>query len=141
METINNIELKDKDIYPDQRVLESILGATYQCYLMLLDLFKEYGMDHEWRYYLDGKVWLCKVQKKKKTIIWMSAWPGYMQATVYVPEARIQEVYDLDISEAVKERIQAAKKVGKSQPCIFEIRNEEILKDLEKVMILKSSWK
>lgn len=140
METINNLELRDELIYPDDKVLESIIGESYPYYLMLLDLFSKYEMKHEWRYYHDGKAWLCKVQRKKKTIIWMSAWPGYMQATVYVPEDRLQEVYDLEISEAAKNRIRTAKKVGKSQPCIFEIRNEMIVKDLEKVMILKSSW-
>ncbi len=141
METINNIELKDKDLFPDATVLESVLGPSYSYYLTLLDLFDENDMTHEWRYYLDGRTWLCKVQKKKKTIIWMSAWPGYMQATVYVPEARIPEISALDLSERAKARIAETKHVGKSLPCIFEIRDAQAIRDLNTVMQRKMAWK
>lgn len=141
METINNIELKDKDLFPDATVLESVLGPSYSYYLALLDLFDENDMTHEWRYYLDGKTWLCKVQKKKKTIIWMSAWPGYMQATVYVPEARIPEISALDLSERAKVRIAETKHIGKSLPCIFEIRDAQAIRDLNTVMQRKMAWK
>lgn len=141
METINNQELKDKDIFPDAKVIESVIGASYPFYLELLALFEENGMSHEWRYYHDGKAWLCKVQKKKKTIIWMSAWPGYMQATVYVPEARIPEIDGLDLSARAKMRIAEAKRVGKSLPCIFEIRDAQAIRDLNTVMQRKMAWK
>lgn len=141
METINNKVLNDKDLFPDARVLESVLGDSYPQYLALLDLFDENDMTHEWRYYLDGKTWLCKVRKKKKTIVWMSAWPGYMQATVYVPEARIPEIGALDLSERAKARIAETKRVGKSLPCIFEIRDAQAIRDLNTVMQRKMEWK
>jgi len=141
METINNQELKDKDIFPDAAVIESVIGTSYPHYLALLELFEENGMTHEWRYYHDGKAWLCKVQKKKKTIIWMSAWPGYMQATVYVPEARIPEIDGLDLSERAKTRVAEARRVGKSLPCIFEIRDAQAIRDLNIVMQRKIAWR
>ena len=74
--TINNIELRDEHIYPDEIVLRRVLGQSYEAYLDLLNLFQNYEMNCQWRYYNDGKAWLCKVQKKKKTIAWMSAWSG-----------------------------------------------------------------
>jgi len=141
METINKTELKEKDIYPDHEVLAGILGESYPHYLALLTLLDQNDLNHEWHYYNDGKAWLCKVQKKKKTMIWMSAWPGYMQATIYVPEGRMQEVWDLDLSAKAVERIKAAARVGKSQPCIFDIRDELAVQDLEKVLKLKMKWK
>ena len=141
METINNKLLKDKDIFPDAKVLESVLGGAYLYYLELLELFSENDMTHEWRYYNDGKAWLCKVQKKKKTIIWMSAWPGYMQATIYAPEARIPEIDTLDLSARAKARIAEVKRVGKSLPCIFEVRDAQAIRDLSTVMARKLAWK
>lgn len=66
IETINNIELKDENVYPDEGVLRSVLGKAYDAYANLLDLFNQNEMVYEWRYYHDGKAWLCKVQKKKK---------------------------------------------------------------------------
>lgn len=137
METINNIELRDANIYPDEIVLNKILGDSYTAYKDLLELFPNYQMNYEWRYYNDGKAWLCKVQRKKKTIIWMSTWNGFMQATIYFPMILLEKVLTLDISEEVKEKIINTKNVGKSKPCIFELRSSDILIDFIKVMEFK----
>lgn len=137
MESVNNVELTDKSVYPDETVLKGVLGRSYRTYCALLELFDQNGMQYEWRYYMDGKAWLFKVQKKKRTIVWMSAWKGFMKAAIYIPERLTGDVYSLPISEETKERIQATKNVGKSKPCLFEIRNQRILKDLETVMQFK----
>jgi hypothetical protein len=141
METINTIELRDESVYPDEQVLKSILGETYHAYCELLKIYDDNDLEHEWRYYKDGKAWLCKVQKKKRTIVWMSAWKGYMQATIYCPQKYIDKIYDLDIDEDIKKSIQETKNVGKSKPCIFEIRTMDILKDFERVMKFKIDTK
>ena len=137
METINNIELADESIYPDEQVLRAILGRSYRSYCKLLELYDRNQLQYEWRYYKDGKAWLCKIQKRKKTIVWMSAWKGYMQPTIYFPERLIEQVYLLPIGKVTKDRITKTKNVGKSKPCIFEVRNQKILKDLETVMRFK----
>jgi hypothetical protein len=98
-------------------------------------------MEPEWRYYKDGKAWLCKVQQKKRTIVWMSAWKGYMQATVYLPERHLEALLSLDISPEAKEKIRATENTGKSKPCIFEIRSKAVLPDFDKVMRFKMASK
>lgn len=137
MEQINNIELADENIYPDESVLQKVLGASYPSYCDLLKLFGSYDMTHEWRYYRDGKAWLCKVQKKKRTIIWLSAWKGYIKATIYFPEKHTDGLYHLEIEEETRRRLKDTKHVGKSLPCMFEIKHSEVLKDLETVMKYK----
>jgi len=137
MEPANDRQLTDKSVYPDETILKGVLGRSFQSYRALLELFDQNEMFYEWRYYMDGKSWLCKVQKKKRTIIWMSAWKGFMKAAIYVPEKHLDKIYELPISEETKERIQQTRNVGKSKPCIFEIRNQKVLKDLDKVMQFK----
>ena len=137
METINKKELNDESVYPDEKILKAILGRSYNAYCKLLELFDANEMEYTWRYYRDGKAWLCKVQKKKRTIVWMSAWKGYMKATIYFPEKYINEIYKLDISEEMKDKIRKTKNTGKSKPCIFEIRNKKILEDINKVIQFK----
>lgn len=137
MEAINTKELRDELVYPDETVLKPILGRSYNAYCELLNLYDNNKMQYEWRYYKDGKAWLCKVQKKKRTIVWMSAWKGYMQATIYFPEKHINDIYTLKIDDSTKVRIRNTKNKGKSKPCIFEIRNKRVLKDFEKVMQFK----
>ena len=112
-------------------------GRSYRAYCALLEFFDQNGMTHEWRFYRDGKAWLCKVQKKNRTIIWMSAWKGFMKATVYVPLKHMDAVYALPVSDETKERFRATKNVGQSKPCIFEVRNQKALRDLDTVMQFK----
>jgi hypothetical protein len=67
----------------------------------------------------------------------MSAWKGYMQAAIYFPERYIDDIFKLGISDDTKNKIKKTKNVGKSKPCIFEIKNRKSLRDLEKVMKFK----
>jgi hypothetical protein len=137
METVNSIELHDASVYPDESVLRKVLGPSYGAYCSLLKLYEDNGLEAEWRYYLDGKAWLCKVQRKGKTIVWMSAWKDYMQATIYFPERHIEGICSLDIAPATRDRILSTKNTGKSKPCIFEIRDDAVLKDFNTVLQLK----
>ncbi len=141
METINKIELTDENTFPNESVLKRVLGRSYSAYLELLKLFDNNDLALEWRYYRDGKAWLCKVQKRKRTIVWMSAWKGYMQAAIYLPERYIEDIFKLSISEDTKNKIMKTKNVGKSKPCIFEIKNKKALRDFEKVMKFKIQTK
>lgn len=141
METTESLELRDANIYPDNEVLSSVLGKSFEVYLKLLDLFKKNELEYEWRYYKDGKAWLCKVQKKNKTIVWISAWKGYLEATIYFPLRLLNNIIELDISDDQKKRILKTKNVGKSKPCTFEIHEANILIDFEKVMQLKIKCK
>lgn len=141
MNNTHTIQLKDADIYPDDEILKTILGRAYAAYRALLDLFETNAMTHEWRYYRDGNAWLCKVQKKKRTIIWMSVWKGFVKATIYFPDRFMESVYSLAVSDATKENLKEAAAVGKSNTCVFTIRNKKILKDFEEVMQFKISAK
>lgn len=137
METINAIELADPAVFPDDAVLQQVLGCSFSAYQALLRLYEQYRMILHWQYYKDGKAWLCKVQYKKRTIIWMSAWKNFMQVTVYFTEKYTAGIYDLPITGEAKEKIRATRNVGSSKPCIFNITSAEVLQDLEPVIRYK----
>lgn len=137
MEQINDVELRDESIYPDEAVLARVLGPSFPNYRRLLELFGRSGLAVEWRYYRDGKAWLCKVQLKTRTIAWMSAWPSFMKATVYFPEKHSAGVFDLPLAEETKARIRDTKKVGKSMPCTFDIAADTALEDIAAVIDYK----
>jgi hypothetical protein len=87
LETINNIELKDKNVYPDETVLRSVLDQAYSAYAKLLEFYDQNEMVHEWRYYHDGKAWLCRVSSDdlvlEKRLI--RAQPWLMEITFKFP--------------------------------------------------------
>lgn len=141
MGTENNKVLTDSSVYPDEKILKEVLGSSYPSYIALLELLDQNDMLYEWRYYMDGKSWLFKAQRKKKTILWMSAWKGLMKAAIYIPDRLTDKIYELPVSEETKERIKSTGNVGKSKPCTFEIRDQRVLLDLEKVMQFKIQMK
>ena len=71
----------------------------------------------------------------------MSAWKGFMKATMYFPERYLDDIYALNIDKETKQIIKNTKNVGNSKPFIFEIRKIKDLVDFEKVMQFKISAK
>jgi len=134
-------QLTDPNVYPDENILKEIFGKGFEAFLALIELYDKNGITHEWRYYRDGNLWLCKAVKKKKTVAWMSAAKGYIRATIYFPEKYIDAIYECDISEGTKEMINNTKNTGKSKGCTFEIKNKKILKDFNELMQYKLSLK
>lgn len=141
MDSKNTVELRNENIYPDDKVLEGILGDAISAYRDLLKLFDRNELNYGWRFYKDGKAWLCMVQKKDKTIVWMSAWKGYIQATMYIPEKYCGQIFALDIHDELIEKFREAKDMRKSMPCTFEIKTIDILDDFDKVMQVKLAAK
>lgn len=135
--------LRDTNIYPSNEVLKDILGDVYS----MLDSFQktitsdEYGLINEWRYYNDGKVWLCKVQYKKKTILWLSVWEGFFKTSFYFTEKHLEAIAALDIAESIKEDFCKAKPSGRLIAMIIDINKEEQLEDLLTVVRFKKSLK
>ena len=141
MEKFNDKVLKDKDIYPDDNILKSTLGRSFNAYIAFLEIYSKNDMTYEWIYYKDAKEWLCKVQKKKKTIVWIAVREKFFFATIYFPTRLTDEILELNISNEVKERIRATENIGKLKPCVFEIKNKRALTDFEKVMNFKINSK
>lgn len=137
MENSDLIGLKDESVYPDDNVLKKILGGSFTAYKNVLNFLAVKGLAYQWRYYKDGKIWLCKVQLKMKTIIWMSAWKGYIQATVYIPQKHIDGIYTTGINEKTIEFILNTRNSGKSKPCIFRLDESFRSDDFEKIVEYK----
>lgn len=141
MEQVNAIELVDPNAYPDEAVLRGVLGAGYGAYGALMDAIAERGYTHEWRYYKDGKAWLCKVQRKARTLAWMSAWRGYAKATVYLPERYLAGLAAIALSDAARRSIDEAGNVGKSRPCMVDLHVGADVGDLLALMDYKATLK
>lgn len=139
---MNNDELllRDENIPPDDTALKAALGEAFDAYREFIAQIERLGLSHEWRYYKDGKAWLCKITFKKKTVIWMSVHSGFFRATVYFNPKTICGVFDLDIDEALKN---AARELeGKSFiPVVFEISSSDRFEDFAAVVEYKKNLK
>jgi len=136
--------LKDPDVFPSAEVLKNALGSDVDdVFGTFIDAITsaDYGLTYDWRYYNDGKSWLCKVSHKKKTVLWLSAWEEAFKIAFYFTEKHLEGIAALDISENIKEDFCKTKPVGRLLPMLFTIHQKEQLEDLLKVVRFKKNLK
>jgi len=95
----------------------------------------------EWRYYNDGKAWLCKVVFKKKTIFWLSVWDGFFKTGFYFVERHCPGIHELEIDESIKQNLRLAKPSGTLYPVGLVLNREEQIPDLLKIIEYKKNLK
>ncbi len=122
--------LNDPDVFPSGGVLQDVLGEAKPTYDALMESITGYHPDVtiDWKFYNDGKSWLCKISHKKKTVCWLSVWEGMFKVTFYFNPKTAPGVEQLDIPETVKRRLMDLDTSRKFLPLTFEIRT---LSDIE----------
>jgi hypothetical protein len=140
---MESMVLRDPETFPDKPVLQKALARSYPAYEQLIKIIldKEYSLVPEWRYYNDGKAWLCKVVHKKKTVFWLSVWDGYFKTGFYFTEKNTAAISALDIDPEVKKNFASARSIGRLIPLAFIIRESKQLGDLLKVVKYKMGAK
>ena len=80
--------LVDEAVYPDDGILRSVLGDTFSTYSEFVGTIQSenIGCACLWKYYKDGKSWLCKGTFRKKTIFWLAVYDGYFVVCFYFTE-------------------------------------------------------
>ncbi len=136
-------KLNDPNIIPTNEVLLHELGPSFKAYDKLMGIITkaDFGIISEWRYYNDGKAWLCKNVFKKKTVFWLSVWDSYFRVVFYFSEKNLQGIDDLEIDEKVKEDFGKSKAIGKLIPMIIKIENEMQVDDAIRVIEYKMKLK
>jgi hypothetical protein len=135
--------LKDKEIFPTRELLENVLAERFSVFDEMMETITgaKYNLEPIWRYYNDGKAWLCKVCFKKKTVFWLSVWDKYFKTTFYFTEKNGKGIAELDINQSIKDEFITKKPFGKLIPLSIELRSKEQIKDLLKIVDYKKSLK
>ena len=133
--------LRDYDIFPSEEVLKTVLGNSYATFDELMKTVTDIGLNHEWRFYKDGKSWLCNVSYKKKTIFWLSVWDTCFKLTFFFTEKHLSGIAELDISEKIKTDFALSKPIGRLLPLLISIDNNEQLTDVLKIIEFKKKQK
>lgn len=144
MESDNEkILLREEEIEPTDKVLENALGKElFTIYQEIIQIFTdEFSLEPQWRFYNDGKAWLCKVVYKKKTILWLSLWENYIKTGFYFTDKTGMGVLELAIDHKIKEVFEVAKPIGKLIPLIIDINQQKQIKDLKELVRYKKGLK
>ncbi len=130
--------LNEPEIFPTSEVLKETLKESYAVFEELSAVLIEQGTALDWKYYNDGKAWLCKVSCKKKTVFWLSVWEGYFRTSFFFVERHLEGIMALGIDNT---HYILEKECGKMIPLLFDISKREQLPDLLKMVEYKNKAK
>ncbi len=135
--------LRDEEVVPTNSVLEKATGKfLYAVYSELIEaVTEEHGIEIQWRYYNDGKAWLCKAVYKKKTVFWLSIWEGFIRTSFFFTDKTKWGIADLKIDEELKKNFDLAKPIGKLLPFVVDILSFERLADFFEIVTYKKGLK
>ena len=132
--------LREPENFPSKDVLKGVLGEVYNALEELETQLTqdEFGLTFEWNYYKDGKSWLCKVARKKKTIFWLSVWEGFFKTSFFFLERHLEGIAALELDE---NNYTIEKVWGKMIPFIFNVNDKKQFPDLLKIIRFKKEAK
>ena len=135
--------LKDREVFPATEVLKQELGNSLSdVYSALIrTITQDLSAEYEWRYYNDGKAWLCKLTFKKKTLCWLSAWEGCIKTGFYFSEKYSDEILQLPIKSEIIENFKQSKPVGKLRSVVIELKDSSNLVDFFTIAEFKKKTK
>lgn len=141
MDQPNTLQLlRNADAAPSDGILSDVMGKRlFTVYGNIRQLFAEMKLTEEWRYYKDGNAWLCKVQYKKKTVVWLSVWEKFIKLGFYFTSKTGAGIKDLAVNNEIKAGFENAAPIGKLVPLTMNMNSKEQLADLGKILQYKVS--
>lgn len=135
--------LVDNSIFPTDEIVFSHIGKTKIHWITFFEMLKTDYTDFvpEWRYYSDGKSWLMKVQKKSKTVFWLSVIKNGFRVTFYFTDKAEKLILNGNISEKLKEQFTGNKKYGKIKPLTVHIKSMKDIQSVKSLIDMKISSK
>jgi hypothetical protein len=134
--------LNNKDEYPDDEVLSRHLGRVRRTWDSFIALIKDYpSFSGEWRYYNDGKSWLYKVTRKKKTICWVSVYRDLFKTTFYFPDGAEELIVASRLKKEYVDQFTHGKRYGKIRGVTVAVKKPADLNATKMLIDIKEQVK
>ena len=135
--------LNDKNEYPDSEVLDRYLGKTKNAWDSFTTFINENypAFAGEWRYYNDGKSWLHKITKKKKTICWVSVYHNMFKTTFYFSDKAEDLIKNSKLEKKFIDAFINGKRYGKIRGLTVDIKRISDLNATKTLIEIKEQLK
>ena len=135
--------LNNKVEFPTDEVLSRYLGEVKSTWDSFIDFINEsYPLfSGEWRYYNDGKSWLYKLTKKKKTICWISVYQHKFKTTFYFPDRAEELITKSNLDKEYIDGFVNGKRYGKIRGITVEIKRLADLDTTKTLIVIKEQLK
>jgi len=112
------IILTDRFTTPTDELIFSIIGEKRIFWQRILNYLHDNHSEisEVWRFYDDGKCWLFRTLKKKKTIFWVGILENTFRVSFYLSDKAIPLIAQSDLTEKIKNEYANAPsgKIGRS---------------------------
>jgi hypothetical protein len=135
--------LSDKAQFPTEEIIFSHLGKTKEIWVSFFGYLHENHPDinSEWRYYNDGKSWLMKNTRKKKTVFWLSVLKGTFRITFYYTERAAKAIAGSTIPAEMKKQFKEGKQYGKIRGLTVLFKYRKDVETAKALLAIKLSIK
>jgi len=137
------IVLTDPNVQPTDELVWSYIGENHVYWQQIIDyLYKNHvDITEEWRFYNDGKSWLYRALRKKKTIYWVGILKDTFRISFWLGEKAESVIEASSLSESVKEYYRNAKRYKIGRCISIRMSSPEDLEDVIKLIELKLKMK
>lgn len=117
----------------------SIIGENSIYWQQIIDYLYENHFDitEEWRFYNDGKSWLYRTLRKKKTIYWIGVLKDTFRVSFWLSEKALPMIEGSDLPERIKEEYRNAKPFNHSRCVTVIMGSDEEFENVLKLIELK----
>ena len=143
MAEYEKIDLSDKSVVPTDDFIFSVIGERKVQWLRIMNYLSENYPDASgtWNYYNDGKQWLFKFVRKKKTVFWAALLTGAFRVTFYLGNKADSIIENSDLPVSIKEEFKSAKRYGQIRPLTLIVRDNTDVDNVLNIIVLKSKIK
>ena len=140
---MEQLVLINPDEHPNEEIIFSHIGRTKFYWVSIFDYFhtEHPEFEEEWRYYKDGKSWLLKIVRKKKTICWISVQQKKFKMTFYFTDRAEPAIMGSSISEELKEQFKNGKYYNKIRGLTITFSNKKDVEYAKSLINIKLSVK
>ncbi len=137
------IVLTDPNVQPTEELIFSIIGENSVYWEQLIEHLYENHFDitEEWRFYNDGKSWLYRALRKKKTLYWVGIIKDTFRISFWLGDKAEPVIEGSTLPDNIKEQFRNAKRYGKLRAISIEMRSPEDLENALKLIELKAKMK
>jgi hypothetical protein len=138
-----NFVLSDKQIIPTDDYLFSLLGEKRLLWQRIIKYASENYSDvsGSWNYYNDGKQWLFKLVRKKKTIYWGGILKDTFIITFYFGDKAEPIIETSDLPQVIKDGFKTGKRYGAIRGVSIKVFNDSDVDNVLKLILIKNKIK
>ena len=130
---------KDQKVEPTESQLKISLGNSFAFWQILNDFtHKSYPEAlGKWNFSGIKHGWSFRIYDKKRVIIYLLPRDGFFKAALVFGQKATAEILESDISDHIKHELNAAKVYAEGRGIRIEVKDETVLEDIKKLVIIK----